>query len=84
MECAVTTSLSRVEQAVTEARDELIGFALVALPNEPGFAGAERRADALVAAVRRQALHEAADLMDAHYTHTGADALRLKAEEPRP
>lgn len=47
----MSTSLSRAEQAVTGARDELIGFALVALPNEPGFAGAERRAGALVAAV---------------------------------
>lgn len=77
----MTTPLSRAEQAVTEARDELIGFALAAPPNEPGFSGAERRAAALAAAVRRHALHEAADLMDAHYTHTGADALRLKAEE---
>lgn len=50
----MSTPLSRAEQAVTEARDDLIGFALVALPNEPGFAGAEHRTDALVAAVREQ------------------------------
>jgi hypothetical protein len=62
-----TTPLSRAEQAVTEARDELIGFALVALPNESGFAGAERRADALAAAVEARyeaRLREAANFPD--------------------
>jgi hypothetical protein len=62
-----TSPLSRAEQAVTEARDDLIGFALVALPNGPGFAGAERRADTLVAAVEARyeaRLREAANFPD--------------------
>ncbi|WP_309049028.1 hypothetical protein [Streptomyces sp.] len=36
------------------ARENLIGFCLVALPNEPGFARAERLADAYRAEVLRE------------------------------
>ncbi|MFH8751037.1 hypothetical protein ACH4GK_32150 [Streptomyces rimosus] len=43
------------------ARDELIGFCLAALPNEQGFAKAER----LAAAFRAEVLREAADAVDA-------------------
>jgi hypothetical protein len=44
----------------------------------------EDDAKAFLAEHDADVLHQAADLMDAHYTHTGADALRLKAEEARP
>lgn len=43
------------------ARDELTGFCLAALPNEQGFAKAERLADAF----RAEVLREAADSLDA-------------------
>jgi hypothetical protein len=46
------TALSDAAQAVEDARERLVGWTLVALPNEPGFAGAERLADNLIAAVR--------------------------------
>lgn len=46
------SGVERAEQAVTEAREALIGFALAALPNEPGHAKAEQLTDNLVRAVR--------------------------------
>jgi hypothetical protein len=46
------TALSDAELAVAEAKEQLVCFALGALPNEPGFEKAERAADALIAAVR--------------------------------
>ncbi|MCX5529016.1 hypothetical protein OG785_45175 [Streptomyces sp. NBC_00006] len=43
-----------------ELREALIGFCLVALPNEPGFEKAERLADRLEAAVRAESAAELA------------------------
>jgi hypothetical protein len=64
---------------VTEARERLLGFALVALPNEPGFAKAEQLADDLVRAVEaRCAEHLRSE--GHHWSGQIGHGLRLGAE----
>ncbi|GGJ87365.1 hypothetical protein GCM10011583_18610 [Streptomyces camponoticapitis] len=54
-------STSSQNPSPESARERLIGYALVALPNEPAFAKCDELADAF----RAEVLNEAADAIDA-------------------
>lgn len=65
-------------QAVAEAREHLIGFALAALPNEVGFAKAEELADALVRAVEARCVARIQRHLDEHYGPGEFNSKRLQ------
>lgn len=62
------TALDDAAQAVEDAREQLIGWTLIALPNEPGFTGAERLADTLIAAARHHDAETVRDLSRQGYS----------------